>query len=346
MEIENENINQNKWIRGASLPFNLDISNLIQTNNNQIVVAACSSLPYQSRDRFAGLWRLNISPTSKWNHFVRVVPGGVFPVISYDKNRNRILLYSYHDYGGTFGELKWFDIDKKNDIENDENDIENDENHAFGYRVKMVCAFNEVHLVARNENDKHIIWKTDENRFITGHEFPPCTDRTEGKLLFLKDINTLLFCRDNIWSYNMHENEPKWRCNKFKYWKDKSSDVWGCVTTPNQSHLLCLNSEADLYIYNLNTMKWKKSKIKIRIRGEIIIIDESKSTNGLNTGNKMNLLVWGMVRKYGLNLHIPSDLISILSNMHGKEIVHILNTHDHYSISFDYILDKSSVISI
>ena len=94
--------------------------------------------------------------------------------------------------------------------------------------------------------------------------------------------------------------------------------VFMYVITQDEKYLIIINGTDenfdelyDIHILNLYSMQWEKSNMKTdQVKdGNIILMDESLSTNELNYNNRMDLFINGLLRKLEINLHVQYHVI-------------------------------------
>ena len=213
-----------------------------------------------------------------------------------------------------------------------------------------------MHII-KVTNFKHIIWdlnKNNENIIDTGSDYK----RLSGfGMIHLKKRNKFMLFGGRYSFFTPNNDIRMFDLNTFKWNKLDNSkftqnlSFFECIFTDDEKYLIILNGLGDyklvndIYILDFDTMIWKKSDIKTplsNIGTRSILIDESLSSNGLNYGNNMELFINGLLTKYSIELHIPTDIISILKKMYSKEVIHLLeytkNDSNHYCIDFEHVL--------
>ena len=168
--------------------------------------------------------------------------------------------------------------------------------------------------------------------------------KKRNKLLLIGGFNKIKYtASDDINIFDL--DSFKWNLLNTIGMPRKLSDHQ-CILSNDEKYLIVMNghngnfrfNNNNIYILNLDIMKWKTSTIKTPFTGQFT---QSMLFSSSMSMNRMYLLIDGLLRKYSINnVNIPSDIISIINKMHLNTNIHLFNStsHNHYYIDVKLVL--------
>eukprot|EP01084_Bolivina_argentea_P148481 259566_1 len=334
-----------QWTLQPPLPEAGGFSKPIVINNEEFIVAKVKY--YSSPDEWYGILKYNANTKQciKWIEYPSdIIDATTWHTLAFDNETKIVYIFGAESSLITLNlNTKQFKIYKNNP--------------ECGAFASSTVINNTFHIIGGDRTTKHLMWDITNKCFTTNHIFQvylsslkPAHQFYGHALIFHKMKNRLLLfggsCNslsysDTIYSYDISNN--KWillndtmpmklsHCGYVKI-----SDKYVIIIGGNAN--ITDNDYRSIFICDLDTMKWKKSKMKSPISG---------SVNGVVVGmNKMKclLVTKGYLRQcwkiFDNIATFPDDLVQLIANWYDRQFLHVLKPRvrgQHWGIPIDAI---------
>eukprot|EP01084_Bolivina_argentea_P195399 335220_1 len=232
--------------------------------------------------------------------------------------------------------------------------------YMAGWYPKSIMIDNEYNLICGEDNKHHLIWDNKLESFKQLHTFDGllCGNSNPGVVHFKSKNMIVLFGGvdvgrglvhqnlDEIWVYTLHDKT--WQKLNIKL--PCPTDIFGYSASTDDRYIFIVGgrSYSSQYktiehncIYVIDTKEWKiiKSMVTCPEKGQFhaCIVPMTPSNNYLASGyirklDKLCNLVY---------MHIPMEIIDLISSMYYEDYLHILKLNNHWKININYVIDNT-----